>query len=207
MVKSQSLINGIGNLTKTKKYYDEWSDKYELVLKKWNYKIPTKCRKLLSKKLKLNPKYILDLACGTGLFGLELKKIYSKSQIYGLDISSKSLLIAKKKKIYTNLIKLNFEKKKIYKIKFDLVSIIGAMTYCKNFNKLFSNIKYYLNKKGYLIFSHRVDLWENQEFSNILAIISKDFKVKFISRPIPYLPMNKDFSDNIKVKLVLLQKR
>ncbi len=206
MTKSKPLVDGLGNIQITKKYYDNWSNKYDETLKKWNYTVPKKSINILKNRLKDKPKIILDLACGTGLFGDELIKIYKSSIIYGSDISYKSLLIAKEKNIYKNLVKLNFETKKNYKKKFDLVSLIGAMTYCKNFNKLFSNIKFYLKQKGYFIFSHRTDLWEKQKFEKILQEHRFDFKVIFLSRPQNYLPLNKDFTNKIKIRLVLLEK-
>ena len=64
----------------------------------------------------------------------------------------------------------------------------------------------WLTKKGYFIFSHRIDLWKKQNFDKILLGISKDFKTHFISRPLLYLPLNKDFKNKIKIRLVLLQK-
>ena len=206
MVRSSALIKGIGNVKTTRKYYDQWSSRYDITLNEWNYKVPKKSVILLKTRLKYSPKNVLDLACGTGLFGEELKKIFSKSKIFGLDISQKSLEIAKNKNIYSDLFKINFENRKNYKIKFDLVSMIGAMTYCKNFNKLFSNLEYYLSKKGYFIFSHRTDLWEKQKFDNILLEYKDKFTINLISRPQNYLPLNKDFKNKIKIRLVLLQK-
>tara|TARA_B100001029_G_C14928211_1_gene376042 strand:+ start:41 stop:664 length:624 start_codon:yes stop_codon:yes gene_type:complete len=206
MTKSKSLVDGIGSIKKTTKYYDDWSNKYDYTLNKWKYTVPKKSINLLKKKLKYHPKKILDLACGTGLFGEELIKIYKKSQIYGSDISYKSLMIAKKKKIYQNLVKLNYEKKKKYRIKFQLVSMIGAMTYCKNFDKLFENINFYLLKKGHFVFSHRTDLWKKQKFYRVLENLKNDFKINYISRPCNYLPLNQDFKNKIKIRLVLLQK-
>ncbi len=207
MTKTKSLVNGIGNISETKKYYDDWSKEYEANLHDWNYLVPKTSIKLLQAKLTKKPKYILDLACGTGLFGCELKRVFNNSQIYGSDISKKSLTIAKKKYVYKNLTQINFEKKKVYKIKFELVSMIGAMTYCKKFDNLFFNIRYYLQKNGYFIFSHRTDLWQEQKFINILKNHKDDFIIKYISRPINYLPLNKDYSDKIKIRLVLLQKK
>ncbi len=116
------------------------------------------------------------------------------------------MAIAKEKKIYKKLYKKDFEKKINFKIKFQLVSMIGAMTYCKNFEKLFSNVKYYLSKNGYFVFSHRIDLWEKQNFYEILNAHKSDLEIKIISRPNNYLPANKDFSNKIKIRLVLLQK-
>ena len=206
MVKSISLVKGIGNVLQTREFYDNWSNKYDETLKDWNYQAPNKCLYWLKKKINFKPKKILDLACGTGLSGEALIKIYKKSYIYGSDISSKSLLIAEKKKIYKDLKKYNFESKYNYRKKFDLITMIGAMTYCKNFNKLFENIDFYLNQKGYFIFSHRVDLWERQDFYNILKNLSNKFKITHISRPCNYLPSNINFKNKIKIRIVLLQK-
>ncbi len=206
MVRSISLVSGIGNSKKTTLYYDNWSKKYDQTLSKWNYTVPKKSIKLLKRKLIYKPKKILDLACGTGLFGEELNNTFKNTQIFGSDISKKSLIIARKKNIYKKLFKIDFEKKKNYQTKFELVSMIGAMTYCKNFNKLFTNIKSYLLKDGYFIFSHRIDLWEKQKFDRVLTEVKTDFKIEFISRPQNYLPLNKDFANKIKIRLVLLQK-
>lgn len=207
MVKVSSLVKGIGNLEETQKYYDEWSSEYEYTLNKWKYSVPKKAINLLQYKLRYEPKRILDLACGTGLFGEELIKVYKKSQIYGSDISKKSLIIANQKKIYKKLSKFDFEKKQSYKSKFNLVSMIGAMTYCKNFDKLFNNVKDCLFKKGNFIFSHRTDLWNEQNFNNILDDVKINFRIKYISKPTNYLPLNKDFLNKIRIRLVLLEKK
>ena len=206
MSNFKSLVSGVGNLTKTTKYYDNWSENYDETLKLWNYQAPKKSIKFLKETINIKPKNILDLACGTGLFGTELKKIYPKSNIYGSDISKKSLKISLEKKIYTKLQKKNFEQLHHYKIKFNLISLIGSMTYCKNFEKLFTNINKNIKKKGFVLFTHRVDLWKQQNFISILKKHQKTLKITKISRPLNYLPLNKDFKNKIKIKIVLLQK-
>ena len=206
MSNFKSLVSGVGNLIKTTKYYDDWSKNYDETLKLWNYQAPKKSIKFLKETINIKPINILDLACGTGLFGSELKKIYSKVNIYGSDISKKSLKIALEKKIYTKLQIKNFEALHNYKIKFDLISMIGSMTYCKNFDKFFANINKNIKKKGFVLFTHRIDLWQQQDFLSILKKNQKTLKIKKISRPLNYLPMNKDFRNKIKIKIVLLQK-
>ena len=206
MSNFKSLVSGVGNLTKTTKYYDDWSENYDKTLKLWNYQAPKKSIKFLKEAINTKPKNILDLACGTGLFGTELKKVYPKSYIYGSDISKKSLKITLGKKIYTKLQIKNFEQLHHFKVKFDLISLIGSMTYCKNFDRLFSNINKNIKKKGFVIFTHRVDLWKQQNFTSILKNHQKTLKIKRISRPLNYLPLNKDFKNKIKIKIVLLQK-
>ena len=202
----KSLVSGVGNLNKTTKYYDDWSENYDATLKLWDYQAPKKSSQFLKKINKVRGKNILDLACGTGLFGLELKKLYPKSIIYGSDISKESLAIAHTKNIYYDLKVKNFEQFNYQKIKFDLISLIGSMTYCKNFDKLFLNINNNIKENGFFIFTHRVDLWEKQNFSNILKKLNNSLKIIKISRPINYLPLNKDFKNKIKIRMVLLQK-
>lgn len=202
----KSLVSGVGNINKTRKYYDEWSENYDVTLKLWNYQAPKKSIKFLQETINIKPQKILDLACGTGLFGIELKKIYPKSQIYGSDISNKSLKITSGKKIYKKLQIKNFEQLHHYKLKFDLISLIGSMTYCKNFDKLFANINKNIKEKGFVIFTHRTDLWKQQDFLRILKKHQKTLKIIKISRSLNYLPLNNDFKNKIKIKIVLLQK-
>ena len=118
----------------------------------------------------------------------------------------KSLKISSGKKIYKKLQIKNFEKLHHYKIKFDLISLIGSMTYCKNFDKFFANINKNIKEKGFVIFTHRIDLWVKQDFLSILKKHQKSLKINKISRPVNYLPLNKDFKNKIKIKIVLLQK-
>ena len=42
MSNFKSLVSGVGNLSKTTKYYDDWSEKYDETLKLWNYQAPKK---------------------------------------------------------------------------------------------------------------------------------------------------------------------
>ena len=76
----------------------------------------------------------------------------------------------------------NFEQLHHFKVKFDLISLIGSMTYCKNFDKLFANIDKNIKKKGFILFTHRVDLWKQQDFISILKKHQKTLKIRKISR-------------------------
>ena len=40
MSNFKSLVSGVGNLSKTTKYYDDWSENYDATLKLWNYQGP-----------------------------------------------------------------------------------------------------------------------------------------------------------------------
>ena len=136
MTKPKSLLDGIGNQNVTEKYYDDWATNYDITLKKWKYKAPLKAVSVL---LNIRKKfdYCLDLACGTGMFGEEIKKQFKNITVDGCDISADSLKFAKQKKIYRKLFKNSFEKKINLSHQYDLVSIIGSMTYCKKPKVLF----------------------------------------------------------------------
>jgi len=205
MIKVKSLVDGIGNQIITEKYYDKWALNYDHTLKNWKYKAPVQAaNKLIKIKDKIS--FNLDLACGTGMFAKELKKKYPNIVIDGCDISSKSLKIAKLKNLYRNLFKKSFEKKIKITKKYDSVSMIGSMTYCKKPNVLLSLITNYLKKNGIFIFTHRIDLWKKQGFDSIITKYNKSFTLMVKSRPINYLPNNSSFSNKIKIRIVILKK-
>ncbi len=201
----KSLLKGIGNTKQVEKFYDDWSKEYDQSLINWNYKAPKQSVKILTQFIKTKPNFLLDLACGTGLFVDEFSKVYPNCICHGSDISEKILAISKNKNIYKKLIKSNFEKKIKIKTKYNIVSLIGAMTYCQDHNLLLNNVSSYLKKKGFFIFTQRVDLWKEFNFDKILKINS-EFDLVYKSRPLNYLPQNKDFKSKIKIRIVLLNK-
>ena len=199
-----SLRKGIGNRKDVERYYDEWSNTYDRTLHKWNYKAPLQSVNIFKKYVKTKPKYLLDLACGTGLFVEKFLQIYPDCICDGSDISRKILNVSKRNGKYRYLYKKNFENKIQIVNKYNLVSLIGAMTYCENHQSLFKLVSYYLAKNGYFIFTHRVDLWGELKFDNVLKSLI-NFELIYKSRPLNYLPKNKDFGSDIKIRIVLLK--
>ncbi len=202
----KSLRKGIGNKKDVEKYYDNWSSSYDETLYKWNYKAPLQSVNILKKYIETKPNFILDLACGTGLFVDKFLKFYPNCICDGSDISKKILDISRKNGKYRNLYKKSFENKIQIVNKYNVVSLIGAMTYCRNHQLLFKLVSYYLAKNGYFIFTQRSDLWRQLKFDNILSSLV-DFDKIYISRPLNYLPNNKDFGSDIKIRIVLLKKK
>jgi len=200
------LLKGIGNSKEIKKFYDDWSNTYDLTLKEWGYIAPSHSTRILKKKLTKKPKYLLDLACGTGLFVEKFKKIFPKCICDGSDISKEILEISNSKGLYRNLYQTSFENKINLKNRYDLVSLIGAMTYCSNHNLLFKLVNSYLIKGGLFIFTQRIDLWDKLKFEDIINN-QGNFKNIYKSRPINYLPKNKDFGQEIKIRIIVLQKK
>tara|TARA_B100000614_G_scaffold65414_1_gene57947 strand:- start:30 stop:641 length:612 start_codon:yes stop_codon:yes gene_type:complete len=202
----KSLRKGIGNRKDIENYYDDWSSSYDETLNKWNYKAPLQSANILKRYVKTKPKYLLDLACGTGLFVEKFLRFFPDCICDGSDISKKILDISKKNGKYRNLYKKSFEKKLKILNKYNIISLIGAMTYCQNHQSLFKLVSYYLTKNGYFIFTHRVDLWRELKFDNVLKSLI-DFELVHKSKSLNYLPKNKDFSSDIKIRIVLLIKK
>jgi len=200
------LLKGIGNSKEIKKFYDDWSNTYDLTLKEWGYIAPSHSTRILKKKLTKKPKYLLDLACGTGLFVEKFKKIFPKCICDGSDISKEILEISNSKGLYRNLYQTSFENKINLKNRYDLVSLIGAMTYCSNHNLLFKLVNSYLIKGGLFIFTQRIDLWDKLKFEDIINNQGNFINI-YKSRPINYLPKNKDFGQDIKIRIIVLQKK
>ena len=202
----KSLRKGIGNRKDVESYYDNWSSSYDKTLYKWDYKAPLQSVNILKKHIKTKPKFILDLACGTGLFVDKFSQIYPDCICDGSDISRNILDISQRNGKYRYLYKKSFENKIKIVNKYSVVSLIGAMTYCKNHQSLFRLVSYYLVRNGYFIFTQRVDLWEELKFDNVLEKLT-DFNSIYISRPLNYLPNNKDFGSDVKIRIVLLKKK
>ncbi len=201
----KSLLNGIGNAQQVEKFYDDWSKEYDQSLVDWNYRAPKQSVKILDRLINFKPKLLFDLACGTGLFVEEFSKVYPNCICHGSDISQKIIKISNKKNIYQKLFKSSFERKIKIKTRYDIVSLIGAMTYCQNHKLLFKLVSSYLKKKGFFIFTQRIDLWKEFNFDNLLKTNSQ-FDLVYKSRPLNYLPQNKDFKSKVKIRIVLLSK-
>ena len=201
------LLTGIGNSREIRSFYDKWSDTYDESLNQWNYKAPRQSALILKRYIKNNPKYLLDLACGTGLFAQEIGKIFPNIICDGTDISKKIINISLQKNLYRNLYLSSFEKNIKSNDDYNVVSLIGGMTYCKNYQLLFELVYNYLKNRGYFIFTHRIDIWEKLNFDDLLKFNENKFEIIYISKPLKYLPENKDFGNKVKIKIVLLSKK
>ena len=100
-----------GNTTSTaprdyvEKLFDNYAAKFDVSLvNNLEYKVPRLISEIIVKESKLDGLgSIMDLGCGTGLFGLEIKQFCENLE--GIDLSEKMLNKAKEKNVYNKLIK------------------------------------------------------------------------------------------------------
>tara|TARA_B100001287_G_scaffold181568_1_gene153120 strand:- start:22 stop:648 length:627 start_codon:yes stop_codon:yes gene_type:complete len=201
------LLKGIGNSKEIRNFYDNWSNEYDKTLDDWNYKAPKQSALILKKYLIRKPRFLLDLACGTGLFAQEIRKIYPNITCDGTDISKKIINISLQKGLYRNFYLSGFEKNIKPDNDYNVVSLIGGMTYCSNYQLLFNHVYNYLKNKGYFIFTQRVDIWERLNFDKFLKLNEDKFEIIYKTKALNYLPRNKDFGTKVKIRIILMRKK
>ena len=104
-----AALSGKTTVTAPRNYveglFDKYADQFEIsLIDKLQYNSP----KIISEMILKNSKIdflgsIMDLGCGTGLFGIEIRQFCE--HLEGVDLSEKMLVKAKEKNIYNNLIK------------------------------------------------------------------------------------------------------
>jgi len=100
--------------------------------------------------IKLNPKYILDLGCGTGYFTRQLQSRYPSATIIGLDIAFGMVKFA------SNSTQLQYccadaEQLPFFDLQFDLIFSNCCLPSIDNFELLFSELNRVLNIDGLLL--------------------------------------------------------
>ena len=89
---------------KTDKHYDAWAKTYEQdLLNTVGYSAHVIGAKALAEVCLEKSLSVVDIGCGTGLVGVELRK-FGFTTIDGLDISPEMMAIAKEKSVYRQLI-------------------------------------------------------------------------------------------------------
>ena len=99
----------------------------------------------------LEIKNLLDLGCGSGEFGLELRSKLNIKYIVGIDLSNKMLNNATK--IYDNVQCLDFKNlSQLSKKKYDLISACNSLHYIKDLEEILISISTFLSDNGYFAF-------------------------------------------------------
>ena len=182
-------------------YYDDWAEGYNKDLEAWEYQAPIEAARLLKKKTPASGR-ILDAGCGTGLTGMALIK-EGYTNITGIDISEKSILLAQKSGAYSRLKKVDLQEHPFpfRQSEFDAVNCIGVLAYIKEPGSLFREFCRIVRPDGYIVFSHREDLLEKYNYSEILKEFEDNgsWENIFVSDPQLYLPENENYADDIKV--------
>lgn len=202
-----SLRQGTTDVRAVETYYDDWADGYDDTLKSWQYSAPDDTATLLEPHLSAGAR-ILDVGCGTGLFGSALCN-RADVTLHGLDISSASLELAATRGIYQHLVQHDLQEipLPVADDGYDIAASVGVLTYIANAKMLLCDLCRAVRRGGMIAFTQRTDLWEDRGFDQMIAQMEADglWQQKYVSAPMPYLPGNAEFGDDIRVIHALCQ--
>ena len=133
--------------------FDNYAESFdEHLVQQLKYDAPANLFSLLRHYSQANSLDILDLGCGTGLMGVQLRSI-AKSLV-GVDLSQKMLDIAKGRALYDDLICREItEFLDDHTKKYDIVVSTDVLVYFGDLADIFSLVHRNLNDKGYFCFS------------------------------------------------------
>lgn len=185
-----------------RKYYDELAETYDKTLGEWNYRAPDAAAAMLKGELDLGGT-IFDAGCGTGLTGVALRNAGFVGPIDGGDLSSDSVARARARGVYRSVEEMDFQSLPlpVADESHDATICIGVLTYIADAARLMRDFCRLTKTAGFVLFSHREDLFREQDFEAMLRVLEKEgiwTRIE-LTEPRPYLPGNPDFADEIGV--------
>ncbi|MGG7643296.1 class I SAM-dependent DNA methyltransferase [Rhodovulum sp. YNF3179] len=196
-----SLREGSTDSEAVQSYYDDWADSYDETLADWDYKAPADATALLVPHLDDGAR-VLDVGCGTGLFGATLAR-RGTYRIDGIDISSESLAQARDRRCYGELIQHDLQKLPlpVPADAYDGAACIGVLTYIEDAEALLRAVCRCVRPGGIVTFTQRSDRWDTLSFADTVARLDRDglWETLHVSAPRDYLPGNDAFGAEIKV--------
>ena len=167
--QTRHLLNSLSDIDNSdlameyaKKLHDDKAVFFDnLLTSKLEYKLPKIVTNLLTKnnnRSRLGR--ILDMGCGTGLFGEEIKSFCD--YLEGVDISQSMLNEAIKKNVYDNLINRDIvDYLENFDLNFDIFISLDTFIYIGDINEIFELIVKRNKSKGMFIFS--IELNKNND--------------------------------------------
>lgn len=196
-----SLRAGSTDAKAVEEYYDDWADAYDATLHQWRYRAPEDAAGLLAPHLADGAR-VLDVGCGTGLLGAALRS-HVAVRLEGIDISAASLEQARRRGLYDRLLRhdLTQHPLPVPDGAVDAAACVGVLTYIADAEALLCDICSAVRADGVVAFTQRTDLWDDRNFDALITRLeARGFWQRLhLSPPMPYLPGNTDFADEIGV--------
>ena len=158
----QHMINALTGNTSTeppkeyvKNLFDDYAEGFDdSLIKQLGYKLPFLMKELILKLGPLRNKFekVIDLGCGTGLTGIELRDI--SNNLTGIDISSNMVAKTRELDVYDRLIEGDVvDILSSSKEKYDLFIALDVFIYIGELTKMFKTVRQCCNKNALFIFS------------------------------------------------------
>ena len=183
--------------------YDEWAQTYERELvREWRYQAPAIAARHLADAGVVNP--VLDVGCGTGLVGRFLREA-GFDDIDGVDVSPASLDTARASGVYRELSLADFNSGTLPfpDSAYAAVICVGVLSYAVDPGAVVEEFCRITQPDGQLVLTHRVDLWEAQDFGGTLLALQESGVLRDVvwTEPSEYMPGNEALAD-IRIRYV-----
>jgi predicted TPR repeat methyltransferase len=170
--------------------YDEWAKGYDDDLASWSYQGPSVVADVV---LSRHPSAgsVLDVGCGTGLVGRALRSRGFAGEIVGLDISHRSLEIARKSGAYDAAEQADLQQRLPFgDDRFDAVVCVGVMTYLPETEAVWRDFARVARPEGLVVVTQREDVWDTRSCQGVVDQLQAEgvWTPLEIKGPAPYLP-------------------
>ncbi len=170
--------------------YDEWAQSYDDDLTSWSYRAPAVVAEAVVTRLPAAGS-VLDVGCGTGLVGRELRARGFAGQILGLDISQASLEIARESGAYGSLERADLQQRLDFEDdSVDAVVCVGVMTYLPEVEAVWREFARLARPQGIVVATQREDLWDTRNCQTVVDRLRDEgvWTPLEVTGPAPYLP-------------------
>ena len=216
----QHMINALTGNTSTeppkeyvKNLFDDYAEGFDdSLIKQLGYKLPFLMKELILKLDPLRNKFekVIDLGCGTGLTGIELRDI--SNNLTGIDISSNMVAKTRELDVYDHLIEGDVvDILSSSKEKYDLFIALDVFIYIGELTKMFKTVRQCCNKNALFIFSIEAQeedgysLLKSARYSHSESYILKTASVAFKVIYSQEVNLRKEKEGWIKGKIFIMQ--
>ncbi len=170
--------------------YDNWATTYDADLASWAYQAPAVVVGTLLTRLP-DIASVLDVGCGTGLVGRELRARGYGGRLHGLDLSQASLDIATASGVYDALERADLQQPLALEgDSVDAVVCVGVMTYLPDVASVWREFARVTRPGGVVVATQRDDLWHERDCQAVVDGLQSEgvLSSSEVTGPAPYLP-------------------
>ena len=179
------------DLLNLEKVYDLWGKEYDIDLFDEGYSFPIVSAALVAKYVIRKKTKILDAGCGTGLIAAALA-ILNYKNIIGIDFSKGMLAVAKKRKLYKFLKKVDLTKKIPFPSNiFGTTLCFGVITKGHLGPEILDELIRVTKKGGFLIFTATQPVYNTLKFRNKISLLQKKKIISKVEITNTFFAMNK----------------
>lgn len=189
--------------------YDGWSGTYDVDLAAWSYQAPAR---VAATVLDRRPEAaaVLDVGCGTGLVGRELRSRGYAGRLTGLDLSAESLARAESLGGYDVLRVADLQQPlPVEDDAVDAVVCVGVMTYLPDVEAVWRELARVARPGGLVVVTQREDLWEARDCQAVVDRLRDEgaWEPVEVSEPAAYLPEGYGDGDPVRCRYLTAEAR